>query len=73
VPIAHGTWFIDSTGLGARHVSRGKLEPVVKFTKMKDIDSAAAEAASLKSRLVKFLTGPIPDRRSDGAIRAQSA
>ena len=62
VPIAHGTWFIDETGLGARHVPRTKLEVTIKFSRIGDIDAAAQKAATLKSRLIKFLCGPIPPR-----------
>lgn len=62
VPIAHGTWFIDASGLGARHVPRGKLEITIKFLKIADIDAAAQKAATLRSRLIKFLIGPIPPR-----------
>jgi hypothetical protein len=60
VPIAHGTWFIDESGLGTRHVPRTKLETMVKYSRIDDIDAAAQKAATLKSRLIKFLCGPIP-------------
>lgn len=59
VPIAHGTWFIDETRLGARHVPRGKLEMAVKYSRIADIDAAAQKAATLKIRLLKFL-GQLP-------------
>jgi hypothetical protein len=59
VPIAHGTWFIDESGLGARHVPRTKLEVTIKYSRIADIDAAAQKAATLKSRLIKFLCGPI--------------
>jgi hypothetical protein len=62
VPIAHGTWFIDGSGLGTRHVPRTKLEMTIKFSKIADIDAAAQKAATLKTRLIKFLIGPIPPR-----------
>jgi hypothetical protein len=60
VPIAHGTWFIDASRLGTRHVPRTKLEMTTKYSKIADIDAAAQKAATLKSRLIKFLCGPIP-------------
>jgi hypothetical protein len=60
VPIAHGTWFIDDTRLGARHVPRTKLEMTVKYSKIADIDAAAQKAATLKSRLIKFISGSAP-------------
>jgi hypothetical protein len=60
VPIAHGTWFIDDSGLGACHVPRNRLETTVKFSRIADIDAAAQKAATLKSRLIKFICGPIP-------------
>jgi hypothetical protein len=60
VPIAHGTWFIDDTGLGARHVPRTRLETTTKFSRIADIDAAAQKAATLKTRLIKFICGPIP-------------
>lgn len=60
VPIAHGTWFIDETGLGARHVPRTKLGVTIKYSRIADIDAAAQKAATLRSRLIKFLCGPIP-------------
>jgi hypothetical protein len=62
VPIAHGTWFIDETGLGARHVPRNKLEVTIKYSRIADIDAAAQKAATLRSRLIKFLCGPIPSQ-----------
>jgi hypothetical protein len=34
VPIAHGTWFIDDSGLGARHVPRTRLETTIKFSRI---------------------------------------
>lgn len=65
VPIAHGTWFIDASGFGARHVPRTKLQMTIKFSRIADINAAAQKAATLRSRLIKFLCGPIPpeDRR----------
>ncbi len=60
VPIAHGTWFIDASGLGARHVPRTRLETTIKFSRIADIDAAAQKAATLKVRLIKFIGGPIP-------------
>ena len=60
VPIAHGTWFIDASGLGARHVPRTKLEMTIKFSRIADIDAAAQKAATLRTRLIKFITGGIP-------------
>ncbi|HEY8064564.1 MAG TPA: hypothetical protein VIF40_07525 [Methylosinus sp.] len=62
VPIAHGTWFIDESGLGARHVPRTKLDVTIKYSRISDIDAAAQKAATLRSRLIKFLCGPIPPR-----------
>jgi hypothetical protein len=62
VPIAHGTWFIDDSGLGARHVPRTKLEMTIKYSRIAEIDAAAQKAATLKGRLIKFLIGPIPPR-----------
>ena len=64
VPIAHGTWFIDESRMGARHVPRNKLEMTVKYSKIGDIDAAAQKAATLRSRLIKFITGPIPSKAS---------
>jgi hypothetical protein len=64
VPIAHGTWFIDESGLGARHVRRTKLEMMIKFSRIADIDAAAQKAATLKRRLIKFLIGPIPPQEA---------
>jgi hypothetical protein len=60
VPIAHGTWFIDASSLGARHVPRTKLQMTVKYSRIADIDAAAQKAATLKMRLIKFIGGPIP-------------
>ena len=62
VPIAHGTWFIGEAGLGARHVPRTKLEVTIKYSRIADIDAAAQKAATLRSRLIKFLCGPIPSK-----------
>ena len=62
VPISHGTWFIDESGLGTRHVQRNKLEMTVKYSRIADIDAAAQKAATLRNRLVKFLIGPIPSK-----------
>jgi hypothetical protein len=58
VPIAHGSWFIDASGLGARHIPRTKLEMTTKYERIADIDAAAQKAAKLKSRLIGFLIGP---------------
>jgi len=69
VPIAHGTWFIDESGSGTRHVPRGKLEVSIKFSKIGDIQAASKRALEIKSRLIKFLIGPIPSSKetSSGA------
>jgi hypothetical protein len=58
VPIAHGSWFIDASGLGARHVPRTKLEMTTRYERIADIDAAAQKAAKLKGRLIAFLLGP---------------
>lgn len=55
VPIAHGTWFIDETRLGTRHVPRNKLMETIKFSRIAEIDAAAQKAAALKIRLIKFI------------------
>jgi hypothetical protein len=60
LPIAHGTWFIGNEGHGARHVSRGKLEMKIRYPKIADIDAAAQTAATLRTRVVKFIRGTIP-------------
>jgi len=62
VPIAHRTWFIDESRLGARHVPRGKLEMTIKYSRIADIDAAAQKAATLRTRLIKFICGPIPSK-----------
>jgi hypothetical protein len=62
VPIAHGTWFIDETRLGTRHVPRTKLEETIKFSRIADIDAAAQKAATLKLRLLKFIGVAIPSK-----------
>ncbi len=66
VPIAHGAWFIDETGLGNRHVSRNKLEVSIKFSKVNDIQAAAKIAAEIKSRLIRFLIGPFKPKTDSG-------
>lgn len=65
VPIAHGTWFISEAGLGARHVPRGKLEMTIKYSRIGDIDAAAQKAATLRTRLIKFIIGPIPTKAAE--------
>jgi hypothetical protein len=67
VPIAHGTWFIDETGLGNRHVPRNKLEVSIKFSRIGEIQAASKRASEIKSRLIKFLIGPIKPK--DEAVR----
>ena len=49
VPIAHGTWFIDASGLGARHVPVNILEMTFNFSRIVEIDAAASSAATLNS------------------------
>ena len=62
VPIAHGTWFIDETSTGVRHTSRNRLATNNKYPKIEDLERQCDRVAILKSRLVRFLTGPIPTK-----------
>jgi hypothetical protein len=73
VPIAHGTWFIDDSGLGARHVPRTKLETTIKFSRIADIAAAAQKAATLKSRLIKFICSPTPPPSTTKGLRTERA
>jgi hypothetical protein len=60
VPVAHGTWFTDGSGMGVRHISRGSFTPDVKFSKIAELNQQSDNISKLRTRLVKFLIGPVP-------------
>jgi hypothetical protein len=61
VRILHGTWFANSAGAGARHVSRSTLKANFFFNKdtVKEIKKAAQKAATLRLEMVKFPIQPL--------------
>jgi len=58
--IVHGTWFIDESGHGVRHVSRQQLNPEVYYKNIDELDYATKQIRRLKSELWEFLSDPQP-------------
>jgi hypothetical protein len=58
VQIAHGTWFVDETGLGAQHVRRGSFTPKVVYEKIGELDQITEKTKDLQSRVSRLLIWP---------------